>query len=110
VINHVSLGINLLCTIKTIRKIKVSCLLLSTPGGYKRFTLGGRDTLRKVGLHDTEGVRCTLARFSSVMYGIVLGVTPSDTLRRMNQDNIVCCTLTSNIMNDYEHDMNTITI
>jgi len=44
------------------------------------------------------------------MYGIVLRVTPSDTLRKMNQDNIVCHTLTSNIMNDYEHDMNTVTI
>jgi len=41
--------------------------LAITSGGYKRFTPGGRDTLHKVGPHDTEGVRCTLARFSSVM-------------------------------------------
>jgi hypothetical protein len=48
--------------------------------------------------HDTEGVRCTLARFSSVMYAIVLGVTPPDTLRKINQDNYVCSTLTSNLI------------
>jgi len=28
----------------------------------------------------------------------------------MNQDNVVCYTLTTNLINDYEHDMNTITI
>jgi len=32
------------------------------------------------------------------MYGIVLGVTPLDTLRKMNQDNYVCSTLTSNLI------------
>jgi len=32
----------------------MSCLLQSTPGGFKRFTLGGRDTLRKVGPHDIK--------------------------------------------------------
>jgi len=88
----------------------VSCLLISTPGGYKRLTPGGRDTLRKVGPHDTEEVRCTLARNSSVMYGIVLEVTPPDTLRKMNSDNIVCSTLTSNIMNEHDYDMITIVI
>ena len=72
-------------------------------GGYKRFTPGGRDTLLKVGPHDTEEVRCTLARFSSVMYGIVLGVTPPGALRKMNQDDNVCLTLTSNIMNEYDY-------
>ena len=75
------------------------------PGGCKRFTPGGRDTLRKVGPHDTKGVRCTLARFSSVMYEIVLGVTPPDTLRKMNSDNNVCSTLTSNIMIEYDYVM-----
>ena len=73
-------------------------------GGYERFTLGGQDTLRKVGPHGTEGVRCTLARFSLVNQGIVLGVTPPDSLRKMNQDNVVSYTLTSNIKNDYEYD------
>ena len=58
-------------------------------GGYERFSQGERDTLRKVGPHITEGVRCTLARFSSVMYGIVFGVTPPDTLRKMNQENVI---------------------
>jgi len=37
------------------------------------------------------------------MYGIVLGVTPSDTLRKMNSDNNGCSTLTSNIMNEYDY-------
>jgi len=37
------------------------------------------------------------------MYGIVLGVTPPDTLRKMNSDNNVCSTLTSNIMNEYDY-------
>jgi hypothetical protein len=81
----------------------VSYLLLSTPGGYKRFTPGGRDTHRKVGPHDTEGVRCTLARFSSVMYGNVFRFTPLDALRKMNQDNNVCSMLTSNLMNEYDY-------
>jgi hypothetical protein len=71
----------------------------------KRFTPRERDKLRKGGPHDTEGVRCTLARFSSVMYGIVLGVTPLDAFHKMNQDNYVCSTLTSNIMNEYDYDM-----
>jgi hypothetical protein len=29
------------------------------------------------------------------MYGIDLGVTPPGTIRKMNQDNIVCSTLTN---------------
>jgi hypothetical protein len=48
--------------------------------------------------HDTEGVRYALARFSSVMYGIVLGVTPHGALRKMNQDND--CLFNANIMNE----------
>jgi len=72
-------------------------------GGYERFSLGERDKLRKGGPHVIEGVRCTLARNSSVMYGIVLGVTPPDALRKMNSDNNVCSTLTSNIMNEHDY-------
>jgi len=68
-----------------------------------RFSPGERDKLRKGGPHVTEGVRCTLVRFSSVMYGIVLGVTPLDTLCKMNSDNNVCSTLTSNITNEYDY-------
>jgi len=37
------------------------------------------------------------------MYGIVLGVTPLDALRKMNSDNNVCSTLTSNIMNEHDY-------
>jgi len=37
------------------------------------------------------------------MYGIVLGVTPPDTLRKMNSDDNVCSTLTSNIMNEHDY-------
>jgi len=37
------------------------------------------------------------------MYGIVLRVTPPDTLRKMNPDNTECSTLTSNIMNEYDY-------
>jgi len=44
------------------------------------------------------------------MYEIVLGVTPPDTLRKMNSNNIVCSTLTSNIMNEHDYDMITIGI
>jgi len=76
----------------------------------KRFTLWGRDKLRKGGPHDTEGVRCTLARFSSVMYGIVLRVTPPDAFRKMNSDNIVCSTLTPNIMNEYDYEYDCVMI
>jgi hypothetical protein len=36
------------------------------------------------------------------MYGIVLGVTPPGDLRKMNQENYVCSTLTS--MYDYDYD------
>jgi hypothetical protein len=48
--------------------------------------------------HNTEGVRCTLARITSVMYGMVLGVTPPGALRKMNQDND--CLFNANIMNE----------
>ena len=71
-------------------------------GGYERFSPGERDKFRKGGQHVTEEDRCTLASNSSVMYGIVLGVTPPDTLRKMNSDNNVCSTLTSNIMNEHD--------
>jgi len=73
--------------------------------GFQEVFVRGRVTHRKVGLHDIEGVRCTLARFSSVMYGIVLRVTPPDALCKMNSDNNVCSTLTSNIMNEYDYVM-----
>jgi hypothetical protein len=83
----------------------VSCLsVIHAKGDTRGSRQRGRDTLRKVGPHDTEGVRCTLARFSSVKQGILLGVTPLNTLSNMNQDNVVCYTLTSNIKNDYEYD------
>jgi hypothetical protein len=55
------------------------------------------------GPHVTEGVRCALDRFSSVMYGIVLGVTPPGALRKMSQDNYVCSTLTYMYDYDYEY-------
>ena len=69
--------------------------------GYKRFMPGGRDSLCMLGLHDIEGVRCTLASFSSVMYGIVFGVTPPDALRKMNQDNVI---VIHYLIYDYEHE------
>jgi len=37
--------------------------------------------------------------------GIYSGVTPLGIFRKMNQDNVVCYTLTSNIMNDHDYDM-----
>ena len=58
--------------------------LWSTLGWIREILQGERDTLRKVGPHVTEGVRCALARFSSIIYGIVLGVTPPGALRKMN--------------------------
>jgi len=85
--------------------VGVVSLAIHAKGDSKRFTFWGRVTHHKVGPHDTEGVRCTLGRFSSVMYGIVLGVTPPDALRKMNSDNNVCSTLTSNIMNEYDYVM-----
>jgi hypothetical protein len=48
--------------------------------------------------HNTEGVRCNLVRITSVMYGMVLGVTPLGALRKMNQDND--CLFNANIMNE----------
>ena len=59
-------------------------------GGFQEVLVRGWVTHRKVGPQGTEGVWCTLARFSSVMYGIVLGVTPPGALRKMNQDNHDC--------------------
>jgi hypothetical protein len=78
----------------------VSCLLRSTQGwDLKEFSPGERDKLRNGGPHVTEGVRCTLARFSSVMYGIVLGVTPPGALHKMNQDND--CLFNANLINEW---------
>ena len=39
------------------------------------------------------------------MYEIVLGVTPPDTLCKMNSDDNVYSMLTSNIMNEYDYVM-----
>ena len=33
------------------------------------------------------------------------GVTPPGAFRKMNSDNNVCSTLTSNIMNEYDYDL-----
>jgi hypothetical protein len=52
----------------------------------RRWRENGISSLR--GSHFTEGVRGALARYSSVMYGIVLGVTPPGALRKMNLDNM----------------------
>jgi len=43
--------------------------------GIQEVHTRGRDTFRKVGPHDTEGVRCTLARFHRSCMGIYFGVT-----------------------------------
>lgn len=69
VINHVSIGINLLCTIK-LSKMNMSCLLLSTSGG--------RDTLCKVGPHDIQrSPMLTSDRFfTGHVMEIFFGVTP----------------------------------
>jgi hypothetical protein len=49
--------------------------------------------------HDTEGVRCTYIGHD----GIVLGVTPPGSLRKMNQDND--CLFNANIiMNELTYD------
>jgi hypothetical protein len=58
-----------------------------------------RDKVRNGSPHVTEGVRYTLARFSSVMYEIVLGVTPPGDLRKMNKDND--CLFNANLMNEW---------
>jgi len=67
----------------------VLCLsVIHAKGDTRGSRQGGRDTLRKIGPHDTEGIRYTLARNLSVMNGIVIGVTPLDTLRKSNSDNM----------------------
>jgi hypothetical protein len=50
----------------------------TTLGGYKRFTLEGRDTLRKVGLHDIKRspVLASYRNFTGYVMGIYFGVTP----------------------------------
>jgi len=77
VINHVSLGISLLCRNK-LSNTNMSCLSLSTLGGYERFTLGGRDTLRKVGPHDIKRspVLASDRNFTGYVMGLHSGVTP----------------------------------
>jgi len=61
----------------------VLCLsVIHAKGDTRGSHQGGRDTLRKVGPHDTEGLRCTLARYSSVKNGIVIRVTQLDAFRK----------------------------
>jgi hypothetical protein len=48
--------------------------------------------------HDTEGVRCTYIGHD----GIVLGVTPLGTLRKMNQNND--CLFNANLTNELTYD------
>jgi hypothetical protein len=50
------------------------------------------------GSHDIEGVRCTYIGHD----GIVLGVTPPGTFRKMNQDND--CLFNANLMNELMYD------
>jgi hypothetical protein len=67
VINQVSISYKLFMYEQDFKQdVGVVSLAIHAKGDFKRFTPGGRDTLRKVGPHGTEGVRCTLARFSSV--------------------------------------------
>jgi hypothetical protein len=58
--------------------MNMSCLSLSTPGGYERFTLGGRDTLHKVGPQDIKRspVLITDRNFTGFVMGLYFGVTP----------------------------------
>jgi len=56
-------------TMITSKCVGVVSLRYPRQGDTRGSRQGRRDTLRKVGPLDTEGVRCTLARFSSVMYG-----------------------------------------
>ena len=78
----------------------MSCLLLSTLGGCERFTLGGRDTLCKVGPHDIKRSSVLISdRDSSVMsWDYIPELLHSGLIRKMNQDIYVCSTLTFNIM------------
>jgi hypothetical protein len=59
-------------------------------GMDSRGSLDGNGEGSVRGSHDTEGVRCTYIGYD----GIVLGVTPPGTFRKMNQDDNVCSTLT----------------
>jgi hypothetical protein len=74
----------------------MSCLLQSTLGGYKMFTLGGRDTLRKVGPHDIKrSLMLTLDRkFIYYVMGMYLGLLHPVTLHKTNPDNL--CMLNPN--------------
>jgi hypothetical protein len=59
-------------------------------GMDSRGSLDGNGEGSVRGSHDTEGVRCMYIGY----VGIVLGVTPPGTFRKMNQDDNVCSTLT----------------
>jgi hypothetical protein len=64
-----------------------------------REVLDSRGTVQAVrDPHDTEGVRCTYIGHD----GIVLGVTPPGTLRKMNQDND--CLFNANLKNELMYD------
>jgi len=72
------------------------CLSLSMPGGYNRFSLGGRDTLRKIGPHDIKrsSMLASYMNFTGYVMGIYFGVLHSGLFRKMNLDNVVCYMLT----------------
>jgi hypothetical protein len=83
---------------KIITAWRCSCLLLSTLGGCERFSTQG-ERFKPQGTRTTprEPDVCT-----SVMNGIVLGVTPPRALRKMKQDND--CLFNANLMNELMHD------
>lgn len=60
----------------TITRVGVS--FASTLGGYKGYTLGGPDTLHKVGPHDIKRslMLGSNRNFTGYVMGITLGVTP----------------------------------
>jgi len=74
----------------------MSCFLKTTLGGYKRFTLGGRDTLRKVGPHDIKrSLMLTLDRkFIGYVRGMYSGLLHPVTPCKTNPDNL--CMLNPN--------------
>ena len=77
-------------------------LLLSTPGG--------RDTLRKVGPHDTEGVWCTLARFHRSCMGLYSGLLhPMHSVKWIKIMLLLHAKFYYNIY-EHEHDMDMIMI
>jgi len=93
------LGINLPSTIK-LSKMNMSYLSVIHVRGIREVHARGRDTLRKVGLHDikkSSGVSLSL-EFNRSCQGInFFGLLHSGLIRKTNQDNVVCYTLTSNI-------------